>query len=108
MCVCSVCCMCVCACAWRLLLAMVTSSVPPQGIWVRYSAVGFLCTAAQEMDDIDMECYVMPKVVPYLQHTIIQLREEVGGACCRDGVEGGACRNGVHSSAVNLWWNGWM
>ena len=32
------------------------------------------------MDDIDMECYIMPRVVPYLQHTIIQLREEVGGA----------------------------
>ena len=32
------------------------------------------------MDDIDMECYIMPRVVPFLQHTIIQLRDEVGGA----------------------------
>ncbi len=29
------------------------------------------------MDDIDVECYVLPKVKPFLKHPVIQLQEEV-------------------------------
>ena len=49
-----------------------------QNIWVRYGAVGFLCAAARQLDTIDVECYVLPKVEPFLKHHIIQLKDQVG------------------------------
>ena len=49
-----------------------------KNIWVRYGAVGFLCAAARQLDTIDVECYVLPKVEPFLKHHIIQLKDQVG------------------------------
>ena len=49
-----------------------------QNIWVRYGAVGILCAAARQLDTIDVECYVLPKVEPFLKHHIIQLKDQVG------------------------------
>lgn len=47
-------------------------------MWVRYGAVGFLCSVTGQLDEIDVECYIMPKVEPFLRYPIILLKEKVG------------------------------
>jgi WD40 repeat protein len=46
-------------------------------IWVRYEAVGFLCSCDHQMDDVDMECFVYPLVKPYFKHPVFQLQNEL-------------------------------
>jgi len=58
--------------------ACVCTHTHTKNIWVRYGAVGFLCAAARQLDTIDVECYVLPKVEPFLKHHIIQLKDQVG------------------------------
>lgn len=48
-----------------------------QSAWVRYGAVGFVCSAAKFMDEIDTACYLSPKVEPFLQYPVIQLKDKV-------------------------------
>ena len=44
-----------------------------QNIWIRYSAVGFICGIAQEMGDIDTACFLSPRLEGYLQQPVMDL-----------------------------------
>lgn len=44
-----------------------------QNIWIRYSAVGFVCGIAQEMGDIDTACFLTPRLEGYLRQPVMDL-----------------------------------
>lgn len=46
-----------------------------QNIWLRYGAVGFMIAVAGQLDSVDVECYVLPKIHPFLRLPVIQIQE---------------------------------
>ena len=46
-------------------------------MWIRHGCVGLVCTAARQLDNIDVLCYMLPKLEMYIKQPIIQIREEV-------------------------------
>ncbi|XP_064396061.1 phosphoinositide 3-kinase regulatory subunit 4-like [Halichondria panicea] len=44
-------------------------------IWLRYGAVGFMIAVAGQLDSVDVECYVLPKIHPFLRLPVIQIQE---------------------------------
>ena len=46
-----------------------------QNIWLRYGAVGFIMAVARQLDNVDVECYVLPKVHPFIGQPVIQVHE---------------------------------
>ncbi len=46
-----------------------------QNIWLRYSAVGFVIAVAKQLDSVDVECYVLPQIHPFLRQPVIQIGE---------------------------------
>ena len=48
-----------------------------QNMWIRHGCVGLVCTVARQLDNIDVLCYMLPKLEMYIKQPIIQIREEV-------------------------------
>lgn len=48
-----------------------------KNIWARYGAVGFITAAAQQMDEVDTLCYIVPEVKPFLRQPIVNLDDQV-------------------------------
>lgn len=46
-----------------------------QNIWLRYGAVGFIIAVAKQLDSVDVECYVLPQVHPFLRQPVVQIQE---------------------------------
>ena len=46
-----------------------------QNIWIKYSAIGFLLSAAGQLDEVDVQCYILPRLLPFLKYPIIQLTD---------------------------------
>ena len=46
-------------------------------MWIRHGCVGLVCTIARQLDNIDVLCYMLPKLEMYIEQPIIQIREEV-------------------------------
>ena len=46
-----------------------------QNIWIKYSAIGFLLSAAGQLDEVDVQCYILPRVLPFLKYPIIQMTD---------------------------------
>ena len=46
-------------------------------MWVRYEAVGFVCNAVTQLDEVDIECYLAPIVQPFVKYPVYQLKDEV-------------------------------
>ena len=46
-----------------------------QNIWIKYSAIGFLLSAASQLDEVDVQCYILPRLLPFLKYPIIQLTD---------------------------------
>ena len=46
-------------------------------MWIRHGCVGLVCTVARQLDNIDVLCYMLPKLEMYIKQPIIQIREEV-------------------------------
>ena len=46
-------------------------------MWIRHGCVGLVCTVARQLDNIDVLCYMLPKLEIYIKQPIIQIREEV-------------------------------
>ena len=47
-----------------------------QNIWIRYSAVGFVCGIAQEMGGIDTACFLTPRLEAYLRQPVMDLSNQ--------------------------------
>jgi phosphoinositide-3-kinase regulatory subunit 4 len=64
----------------RFLLSSLQQIVPflsHPNIWARYGAVGFVLSAAKQLDEIGVLCYIVPIIRPFLTHTIIDLNDEL-------------------------------
>ncbi|XP_065916552.1 phosphoinositide 3-kinase regulatory subunit 4-like isoform X2 [Dysidea avara] len=61
------------------LLEVFTESIPflcHPNIWIRYGCVGLVCAVARQLDNVDVLCYLLPKLELYIRQPIIQIREE--------------------------------
>lgn len=38
--------------------------------------MGFLVAASKQLDNVDNECFLLPRVAPFLQYPIIQLQDQ--------------------------------
>ena len=52
-----------------------THTLTTQDIWLKYSAIGFLLSAAGQLDEVAVQCYILPRVLPFLKYPIIQMTD---------------------------------
>nr|XP_002121994.1 phosphoinositide 3-kinase regulatory subunit 4 [Ciona intestinalis] len=44
--------------------------------WIRLSTVSFVCSCGTALDTIDIHCYVIPLLMPFLQYRILQVDDQ--------------------------------
>ncbi|XP_076800524.1 phosphoinositide 3-kinase regulatory subunit 4-like [Clavelina lepadiformis] len=44
--------------------------------WIRHNTVSFICACSKILDTINMHCYILPTVMPFLKYSIVQADKE--------------------------------
>ncbi|XP_058797917.1 phosphoinositide 3-kinase regulatory subunit 4 isoform X2 [Phymastichus coffea] len=61
---------------YQLLRETVVFLVHPN-LWIRHATVGFVSSAARNLNIVDVQCKVLPMIQPYLKHHLIQIDKQV-------------------------------
>ncbi|KAJ8665411.1 hypothetical protein QAD02_007073 [Eretmocerus hayati] len=63
--------------ALYLLLSETVIFLVHPNLWIRHATVGFVSSAANTLNVVDVQCKVQPMVQPYLKHPLIQIENVV-------------------------------
>ncbi|XP_071037345.1 phosphoinositide 3-kinase regulatory subunit 4 isoform X3 [Parasteatoda tepidariorum] len=64
----------------QMLYDLVTEAIPlliHPNLWIKQSAVGFVCVVAKSLNLADVQCRLIPLLQPFLRHSVIQVDKEL-------------------------------